>query len=896
MIYDTGYNGTPTDLPYDNFSFTEKFLIQGTQEITLKHPAYKNYRTVNGNDLSLKVVDLDNDAVLLEDTGWSIPEDGLDSGQVIAEVCANANVTLAEYTPTIVRKLVITVASPTHVQITYQRPTLERDEPVVVTGSDGIGPRYSPALMQRVIDRVSKLERTSGNNVSLFGTEIDNADILDEDPTGLAPENYVRYERHEVNTNASINLLQPSRGPFYKQGLAIHASVERPVTLSEAFVDDYIEDGHRYLFSYSDASMVSSNLSHLSTMRRVLFTSKAAALALLPSPSEGVYGSLTGTIVDLSATDTVELTAGVDYVLTDVDIARTSVSSNQSGVFKAIKFVTARVGVVFVSYHAFGGVATAADVRMLKQEMVNTRSVVLGGDLLTGTELKKHEYIMGLNKRLSKIESYHNFNSQVEHNIGTTVPGFHWINIAYIYPGEDNIEMLNDIGQFRVYSTLRKWNYEFIVDLDMSRTNENEFLQIKTVGTNQRASKDVGDISKLINRDIVAARLCWVDQGGDRGKASGLVLQIGWDFDAYQGAGYDVDNDTIVVTNRSGHTSNWMLCLDPDQVGFAASGLITVYYHNHYAITSDTTAVAGKKYFEYVNRYTYFITYDSVFKEGKTYYSCSSIDGTYSAMTVTPGEAIVGEVYERKLIGRYIKQATVSTGASVVGKLELDAQETYNHDEHFTMPNTSLDWYPGGGSAHSSDKAIVKLLEPDDGVIVWAGNEIMDNLVAKPASACADCNEVSTTPSEGARGQTLTLPVCLNSYLQNALDVRAIRAVTMVFFDRVKARYTTVHTQLGTTFTLPDADEHYKDSDRVVGEVPFCYDDNCFADVAIVASNANSSNRLDIVYTKSGNEYVKTTQNHGSKNLIEIELSDVFMGSFSVENHRFDLRQIRVHM
>ena len=71
-----------------------------------------------------------------------------------------------------------------------------------------------------------------------------------------------------------------------------------------------------------------------------------------------------------------------------------------------------------------------------------------------------------------------------------------------------------------------------------------------------------------------------------------------------------------------------------------------------YALTTDTTIVADKAYYEEqndeyilsdINPLTYALTEDAVFQAGKTYYTMA--EGTYTAATVTEGEAVTPETY-----------------------------------------------------------------------------------------------------------------------------------------------------------------------------------------------------------------------------------------------------------
>ena len=95
-----------------------------------------------------------------------------------------------------------------------------------------------------------------------------------------------------------------------------------------------------------------------------------------------------------------------------------------------------------------------------------------------------------------------------------------------------------------------------------------------------------------------------------------------------------------------------------------------------YALTTDTTIVANKAYYEEqddeyilsdINPLTYALTEDVVFQAGKTYYTLS--EGTYTAATVTEGEAVTPETY-------YEASATV-VPAIYKDQYTLTADETF---------------------------------------------------------------------------------------------------------------------------------------------------------------------------------------------------------------------------
>ena len=104
-----------------------------------------------------------------------------------------------------------------------------------------------------------------------------------------------------------------------------------------------------------------------------------------------------------------------------------------------------------------------------------------------------------------------------------------------------------------------------MVDVDINRPS-GDILRIKTLGTNQYSGFGSESFTKVLLRDNLAVRLCWIDNGN----SSGVVLQIGWDYKSYieNNLTKNIDIDTIVVTDKSGLSSMWSLLTDA--VGLAS--------------------------------------------------------------------------------------------------------------------------------------------------------------------------------------------------------------------------------------------------------------------------------------------------------------------------------------
>lgn len=776
------------------------------------------------------------------------------------------------------------------VRIKYQRykKSVLEEQTII----EGVGPRYSPGLMQSVLDRIDLLENKN-SDTNMFGTDLNANEILEEDITGSAPENYVRYERHAVNTRAGVSIIQPARGSFYASGLEV--LVYQPTLFTLTNSDEDKARARNKLFIYTDTTSVIDSSNHLSTEYHVILTD-AVMNKLLSSSS--FNGQVSGKLVDILDTSTTLLKEGIDYEIDAIDIARTARSLSSIGVYQNIRFKTSYVGEVLISYHAFGGFVSTGDIRQMHQDITNTRSILKNTNLVTSDTLGDQLAIIELNRRLRTMEAFHNHFHQVEHKVNITTPGFHWINIAAIYDVNwgTPIKDINDIGQFKIQSALRRWSYEFMVDVDINRA-AGDILRIKTLGTNQYSSYGSESFTKVLLRDNLAVRLCWIDNGN----SSGVVLQIGWDYKSYleNNLTKNIDIDTVVVTDKSGLSSMWTLLTDAGSLNILSNGLIGVYNHAKYYPTADRTYQSGKNYYIYKNSYLFVRSSDRAFVAGKTYYLFNdSASGTDQYYVLSEGNAnyVIGGstdpfleddgeggqvlgLYERVLYGKYpVVDTSVIVGSRVIaGTYELDEEASFTQDTSFSMPNEQFVWSENGDGCNSC----IKLIEPDDGVIAWMGNVSLAEHAYKPV-ACEDCGvdvEVPTATRTEPDAYTCFLMFC--DTLQNYIALNTIHGITLVLFDRYDGKYVTARTDIQSGGVSLQA------------EVPFCYEDMCFAKVELKKVSSSGKNlKYDRVYVE--NSQVKYRQDDPDGELIQMGVV-AYLGSMSLDMDRYDLRQVRLH-
>jgi len=926
------YNLSPLDAQSQvKFGYTERFMIfQDNQVIKLSYPAHVVDPNPNSSSSGLQLITItavvdDPPAISVVkcDKDGAVGKDDQSDVQIKSEIMVQTGG--SGLSPSIASYLKIArpsgITGNFIIKVEYQRAVMgiEADE-TIYDGEQFSNLPYSPALMKNVLERLKVLENTTSIG-SLFGTSLGTNDILDEDLTGVAPENYVRYERHEVNTASGISLVQPSKGSFYPNNLEV--LVYKPETYTISGDDETtITKAIGNLFFYTDTESIITSAQHVTYQHRAVLT-RVLINKLLANTTDN---KITGGLVYLTGENAVTpLRYGTDYIVDSIDIPRTARTSSQNAVYQNLRFLTARNGEVLVSYQAFGGFASTEDIRSIHQDVTNTRKLITESGLVTTSTLDAQPFLRSMYKRLIRIEEFHNHNSQVEHRIGISSPGWHWLNVAVVYDKawKTAAPVIHDIGTFRIQSTLRKWMYEFSVDVDMARPDAS-VIKVRTLGTNQDSVTDFEDYSKIVFRDNLAVRLCWVGNG----QVSGLMLQVGWDFTPYMSYDYRIAQDTVLVTNKSGAASLWSLLTDPDQVNFPADGNISVYQHSKFVLTSDTTFQAGKKYWLMKDLYIYRRTSDTTIQEGKTYYeyNASAAQGAqyYPVDTsdddYTPGtptskflEDVVDgngvkvgtqvNLFERIMYGRYpteeysVMTAAEATAGSITRYIPVggtvtpntyyeESANTYSSDTSFTMPNGDMWTYGSTGC-----KQCTKFIEPDGGIVAWLGNVNLTPFSYGEAT-CQKCDnrEYSATPGASDyvnatyQKNPYVSDVMFCGYMQTMLDVASVSSVTLVLFDRLESKYVRVD---GNVSTGSDGE--------VTADIVVNLEDLCFCKFAL-----NKSTVLD----GYAQEHVSKPSNSVSRKFGAINSSvtslvklsvEPFFGSLSRDTERFDLRQVRLH-
>lgn len=771
-------------------------------------------------------------------------------------------------------------ANKIHVRVSYQRFYMDLYEH---NGFDGVGPSYTPSLGQFLLDKVQDLESIMASNFANAYAVADPAtDMLPEDLTGLNAKNYMVDEIHEnVTTTKGVDSLMPRRGSFYSHDFRMWRYQVRTGTVQWA--NQRYNVDNQAIFIYVSEEQVGHTSSKLTTVKRVYLTDE----------NYHEYIGLAGSFIDRAKMTLMR--PGIDYEFANLNVAKTEKSESEYGVYDTVRILTSFTGSLLISYHAFGGAVVFEDVQFMRQDISNVLRILASKNLLTSDILDKQPIIRELLDRVQVMEQYHGHFNQVEHAVFMGTPGFHWFNIAMLYDvawGEE-LGVVDEIGTFRVESKIRKWCYEFILSADLKKRLVN-MMRCKTLATNDCSPSDFQNyIQYLEGRDDVAIRLCWVGNG----TKSGIMLQLGWNFDHYPEHVHGVDTDTIVVTNKSGINSKWKLVYNPLDNSYEAAKDGKVYNHTKFIATSDPTYLSNKRYFWFEEIFTYYRTPSEYPRPGVQYYTFrrdpTGTVNRYEQVNLDVHKKIAdyisseypNGIYERALYRKVPRLLeNYNPGDPITNPAEVFevSRGSFSEDDVIEMPSFQHRWVANAAECYQ----LRRVLEPSDGLLAWAGN----------------------VPLHDYNAKNIVLKSVLSSYIQPVLDVMTIKGITVKLYDRKIDKIVTRYGEMGyseaayesATGVAQDGVTYYQRTGDGSVDLPYQYFKSTIApgeqliegvhftlksrDVAI---GQVIFDLLDLCGA-SVNVY---------KDVNDRVLLDFFMylGTDSYINKRFDLRQVEFH-
>lgn len=256
------------------------------------------------------------------------------------------------------------------------------------------------------------------------------------------------------------------------------------------------------------------------------------------------------------------LKLGVDYFIEGMDEAKTKATSYKSPVYNFILIVTAIVGEVKVSYHAFGGDPTIDNYREVLKNMNNVIKYLneaktvtedtLGNTAIMSSLFKRVESLESEMRRLQGVPAYGDVSNgkSIVMKLYSPKAGLHWYTIASLYNvnGKDMSPCTADTFQFRLQTQQSHIQFTAAVSVDLSN-NENDRFNVNIISENYPRGYvpfvDYGKIDTIIAPQL---RVVW----NEAAEASGAYLQLGFELKSML-------EETVQIEDLSGHESCWQL-------------------------------------------------------------------------------------------------------------------------------------------------------------------------------------------------------------------------------------------------------------------------------------------------------------------------------------------------
>lgn len=234
----------------------------------------------------------------------------------------------------------------------------------------GQGPAYTPALMQAVLQKLDFLENVKNPVTSVANDAVNRVIVMTEDYTGNNENNRVYNEEHQVNVVDNKFVIRPANGSFYKHDITLRATGYDVRAVTEDDIDKRVN------LNTGDITLTRDNISSfIGVVHRIVISSEP-------------------------------LVEGDDYIIKGINGGKTRASLHSSGVYDYIVILKKLVGSVYVSYRAFGGEISIADINVLKNGIIAINNVLANGNFVTTENLPTQELIINILDRLESIEEF----------------------------------------------------------------------------------------------------------------------------------------------------------------------------------------------------------------------------------------------------------------------------------------------------------------------------------------------------------------------------------------------------------------------------------------------------------------------------------------------------------
>lgn len=250
-------------------------------------------------------------------------------------------------------------------------------------------------------------------------------------------------------------------------------------------------------------------------------------------------------------------TEGTDYEIIEADLAKTSVTSNASGVYRTIKVTAQVVGELSIDYHAFGNMVDVLSMQTAKSKITAIDTFLADSAFVTPDTLKADPTITNISDKLMSLEGMMRIllqngiptygdvstGNSATRALSAADNNFHWWNLATLYQVDGSTTFIkSDTFKFRIAFSTHLMKFECDVNVDVDGNTE---TPMRVTCSNANVPKNV--------LDTVTPKLR-VIYGNAGANYEGVILQIG-----FTPIGM---NEVIAIEDMSGRESCWMMLTD----------------------------------------------------------------------------------------------------------------------------------------------------------------------------------------------------------------------------------------------------------------------------------------------------------------------------------------------
>ncbi len=270
----------------------------------------------------------------------------------------------------------------------------------------------------------------------------------------------------------------------------------------------------------------------------------------------------------------VSITAGgnplvqdTDYIVISIDIGRTKVTTDTSGIYNLILLTVGYAGSVTIGYHAVGGEVSVQDLTAVYGQTKAITDFLNTAGFVTSESLPDTTAFQNLVNIVNKVETQVRslLSGQPTYGdttTGTTVPkqirandtNLHWWTIATLY----QVAGSNSIVQAdRISLHIQLSSQQYLADVDVAFDINNQNCPLTTEAHN--VVYDPGfQLYGLINALPSPVPMIRAIYNTTQNNVTGVILQIGLSLPGL--------TDTLTIEDRSGVESCWLLNLNKGSV------------------------------------------------------------------------------------------------------------------------------------------------------------------------------------------------------------------------------------------------------------------------------------------------------------------------------------------